>query len=221
VLRGGAFTTIDYPGSAFTEARGISPDGDIVGIYRLVGEPVSRVHGFLLTKHGEFVQINSPGHINTIAQRVLPDGTVLGCRHDNDTMDSMKGITINREGYSEITEFASMNNGGTPDGRHIVGLWTNMMTGRGEGYRIDNGIFSSFAFPNSAFTAAWDINPRGDIVGVYILAGTHGFVLRGDDWVTIDVPGATVTRAWGINSRGDVVGNYTNATGTHGYLASQ
>lgn len=222
LLRRGEFTTIDYPGSAFTDARGISPDGEIVGTYRLPGEPTNRVHGYLLTKHGEFVKMDSPGHINTIAQRVLPDGTVLGCRHDNDTMGSMKGIMIGKEGYSEITEFASMHNGATPDVRHIVGLYTNDMM-QARGYRMDDGVLTPLHVPGSNSTAAWDINPAGEIVGNYGDAANrfHGFLLTEGKYVPIDFPNAANTRAVGINARGDVVGNYTAGGKTFGYLATR
>ena len=228
VLRNGEFTTIDFPDAAGavvagTGAGGIGPSGEIVGTYTVVGEPGVNVHGYLLTKHGKFVAVNYPGHTNTIAQRILPDGTILGCRHDDNTMKSMKGIMVSREGYSETEAFASMHNGATPDRRHIVGLYTNMEAGnRGEGYRIDDGVFTSLLAPGSTFTAAWDINPAGQIVGVYRNAtGRHGFVLTDEGYVTIDFPGATETRAFGINSRGDVVGRYVAGGVTHGYLASR
>ena len=228
VLRNGEFTTIDFPDAAGavvagTGAGGIGPSGEIVGTYTVVGEPAVNVHGYLLTKQGEFVAVNYPGHTNTIAQRILPDGTILGCRHDDNTMKSMKGIMVSREGYSETEAFASMHNGATPDRRHIVGLYTNMEAGnRGEGYRIDDGVFTSLLAPGSTFTAAWDINPAGQIVGVYRNAtGRHGFVLTDEGYVTIDFPGATETRAFGINSRGDVVGRYVAGGVTHGYLASR
>jgi len=221
LLRDGEFTTIDFPESVASDARGIGPDGDIVGTYRLTGQ-TGQVHGYVRTKDGAFVAVNSAGHINTIAQRILSDGTILGCRHDNDIMGSMKGIMVSREGYSETEVFASMHNGATPDRRHIVGLYTNMEAGnRGEGYRIDDGVFTPLLVPSSTSTAAWDINPAGEIVGVYRStdARVHGFVLRDEGYVTIDFTDATVTRAFGINVRGDVVGNYVAAGRTHGYLA--
>ena len=219
LLRNGTFTSIDFPG-ALTSARGINPGGDIVGVYRYPSEPPVNAHGFLLPRHGDFVQVDFPGHTNTIPQRILSDGTILGCRHDNDTMGSMRGITIDRSGPSEIDAFASMNNGATPNGRRIVGLWTNMMTGRGEGYVIDDGEFTSFVVPGSTSTAAWDVNPGGEIAGVYS-NGTvvHGFVRSGDEYVSIDFPGATATRAFGINARGDVVGSYVIGVRTFGFLA--
>ena len=224
LLRNGAFTRIDYPGAVVTQARGIGPGGEIVGTYRLPGEPALNIHGFLRTRQGEFVPVNFPGHTSTIAQRILPDGTILGCRHDWDAMETMRGVAIGRRENSEIDAFASMHNGATPDGRLIVGLWTNMMTGRGEGYVIEDGVFTSFVVPGSNFTAAWDVNPAGEIVGVYRDAAAgrfHGFVRRGADYVPIDVPGAVETRATGINARGDIVGRYVRGTDrtTHGFVA--
>ncbi|HUG40426.1 MAG TPA: hypothetical protein VMM12_08070, partial [Longimicrobiales bacterium] len=102
-----------------------------------------------------------------------------------------------------------------------VGLHTDMMTGRGEGYVIEDGVFSSFIVPGSTFTAAWDVNPAGEIVGIYRDAtGFHGFIYTAGEYVTIDVPGAVATRAFGINAGGDVVGNYVAGGKTYGFLAS-
>ena len=222
LLRDGVFTTIDFPGAAGTEARGIGPSGDIVGTYWLPGEPAVNVHGYVLTKHGEFVAVNYPGHINTIAQRILPDGTILGCRHDNDMMASMKGVVITRSDSVEMSEFASMTNGGTPDHRRTVGLYTNMMMGRQEGFLVDDGVFTPLVVPGSMLTAAWDINPAGEIVGVYRnAAGIHGFLLLDDSYTSIDIPGATITRAFGINPGGDIVGTYVAGGKTHGFLGTR
>lgn len=219
MLRGEGFTTIDYPGAAVTEARGIGPGGDIVGTYRLPGEPLVNVHGFLLTKHGEFVAVDYPGHINTIAQRILPDGTILGCLHDNDTMASMKGVVMRRGENEEMVAFASMTNGGTPDGKRRVGLYTNTALGRQEGFLIDRDVFTPIVVTGSVFTAAWDMNPAGEIVGVYRDAiGIHGFLRIGESDTTIDVPGATITRTFGINARGDIVGPYVAGGVTRGYV---
>ena len=226
VLRNGEFTTIDFPDAAGavvagTGAGGIGPSGEIVGTYSVAGEPAVNVHGYLLTKQGEFVAVNYPGHTNTIAQRILPDGTILGCRHDNDTMGSMKGAVITRSGSEEIGLFASMANGATPDHRRIVGLYRNMAANRNEGFLIDDGDFTPLVVPGSTGTSAWDMNPAGEIVGVYTKAGVHGFVLRDEVYVPVDFPGATATRAFGINARGDVVGSYVADGKTHGFLATR
>jgi hypothetical protein len=221
LLRGGEYTTIDYPGAEFTDLRGIGPNGEIVGTYGMPGEPGVAFHSFLLTRQGEFVPIEYPGHLYSIAQRILPDGTILGCRHDNDFMASMRGIVISKDGTSETDAFASMHNGATPDLRRIVGLYTNMAEGRTEGYVIDDGVFKPFVVPGSSMTAAWDVNPAGDVVGFYRdAAGFHGFLRTGDRYTSIDVPGAAATRAIGINAGGDVVGIYVAGGKVYGFLAN-
>lgn len=215
LLSGGLFTTVDFPGSAQTVARGIGPGGDIVGM-------AGQVHGFLRTADGTFYRVDYPGHANTVAVRILPNGTILGCYHDADQMGSMHGMIVGHKGFSEFDMPATMHTGATPDGKRISGWLTDMMTGRIRGYLLDGDNFVPFDVPGSKATEAWDINPAGDIVGLYQDASGqfHGFVVD-DGWsfTTIDVPGAISTRVFGINSRGDVVGSYVDAGNRqHGFI---
>ena len=134
LLSGGQFQSIDFPNSRATLARGIGPGGDIVGTYVAQVETTNvPAHGFLLNNRGAFSRVDFPGHINTIPQRILPDGTILGCYHDTDTMGTMHGMSISRRGWDEIPEGMSMHNGATPDGKLIVGLFTDM-DNKGKGY---------------------------------------------------------------------------------------
>ncbi len=237
LLRKDEFTVIDFPGAQGTIARGINPRGEIVGSYRLPGDPAVAARGFLRTKKGEFVNVRYPEHSWEIAQRILPNGTIVGCRHDHDQMATMRGITIGKDGASEIDAFGSMHNGATPDLRLLVGFWFNMMDNQTQGYTIENGVFTSFMVPGSNATAAWDVNPDGAIVGVYSVGPTLRGFLRtenGDDddldddddsdevtYTTIHYPGSTVTRAFGINPRGDIVGNYVLGGVTYAFLARE
>ena len=234
LLREGEFTTIDFSAIANTEARGISPDGEIVGIYWLPGEPAVNLHGFMRAKNGAFVAVPDPPHISTVAQRILPDGTILGCRHDADQMSTMRGIVVSNDGsiaeLSELSEFGSMANGGTPDHRRVVGFYYPDMAvaTHQEGFLIDDGEFSQLHVPGSTATQAWDMNPAGEIIGFYrtgsgATAVFHGFVLRDDQYITFDFPGATTTatRLRGINPRGDIVGTYAVGTVSHGFVATR
>lgn len=220
LLSKGELTIIDVDGAAGTIARGISPGGKIVGTYRLPGDPPVASRGFLLTKKGEFVNVRYEGHSWEVAQRILPNATILGCRHDTDQMATMRGVTIGKDGPSEIEAFGSMNNGATPDLRVIVGFWFNMMDNQQQGYTIEDGVFTPFMVPGSNLTNAWDVNPDGVIVGTYRVGTVvRGFLKTGDSYTTIHYPGSTVTRTFGINASGDVVGNYVLAGRTYAYFA--
>ena len=223
LLENGVFATIDYPGAGRTTARGIGPSGEIVGSYGPAGAPTVVAHGFRRSSDGAFNTADYPGHLHTIPQRILADGTILGCRHDNDQMNTMKGIMMSAASNTEIGAFASMNNGATPDRRRIVGLYFNEISNRNEGYIIDDGVFAPLVAPGatvSAGTQAWDVNPRGDVAGFFSdQAGVHGFVYMNDDLTIVNFPGATATRVFGINARGDLVGTYGVSGTTHGFLA--
>jgi probable HAF family extracellular repeat protein len=221
LMSGGQYRSVDYPGAKSTQLRGIGPSGDVVGAYQRQDESGAvPIHGFLLTGHGDFYPIDFPGHQNTIAQRILPNGTILGCYHDTDTMETMHGMITNRAGINGFDMGMSMHNGATPDGKRIVGLWSDAGN-HGHGYLLEHDNFAPFDVPDSLSTAAWDISARLEIVGVYTDSNrkVHGFLVDADwQFTTIDFPGATVTRTLGINSRGDVVGAYVSGGITHGYI---
>ena len=229
IRHAGVNTTVDFEKADNTLAdnttlRGIGPDGEIVGTYRDNKEEAAAAHGFRRTPDGALIPVqyvNNGTTYNVILQRILPDGTILGCRHLHDTMGSMKGITIVGDEVTEIDTYASMNNGATPDGHLIVGFYTPMDASRTWAYTIENGAFTQFTVPGSTSTNAWDVNPRGDIVGVYLdgAGATHGYVRTEGGFTTIDVPGASATRAFSINARGDVVGSYTKSGVTRGFIA--
>ena len=226
-LRSGkTFTSIDFPGAAATDVRGISPGGDLVGTYRQDGEPGLNFHGYLLTRHGEFFHVDFPGHISTIVQRILADGTILGCYHDTDIMGTMYSMVASRDGFTDFDRATTMHTGATPDGKKIVGLFTDMTTmiPLSRGYLFDGLNFIPFDVPGSTLTSAYDINPSGDIAGFYRdAAGVfHGFLEEDWQFTAIDVPGATNTRVFGINAGGDVTGLYIDASGkTHGFVGSR
>lgn len=248
LLNRGQFTSIDFPGALATSANGISPSGDVVGNYTA---PVSSapadspaycptatstacIKGFLYS-HGEFSTVLFPGHPGAIPQRITPDGDIYGCLHDFDLMGSMFGAARTRFGDISLTanggELAdpsqsvpiSMNNGATPSGHIIVGLW-NDTYGHRHGFVVRNGIFQSYDVPGSTLTAIWDINPERAFVGSYVASNgnRHGFLQLPDGSapLNVDYPAATFSFATGINPGGAIVGKYGDTAGkTHGFLA--
>ena len=218
---GEQYRSIDVPDARLTSARGINASGDVVGNYQREGETGGiPSHGFVLTRRGGLFKVDYPGHLNTIPQRILPDGTILGCYHDTDTMGTMHGMEM-RRGFTGMDMSMTMNNGATPDGEYMVGLFTDT-DGRGKGYTVTRGSFVALEVPGALSTAAWDVNPSRVVVGVYTDAAgaVHGFQYDGQAFGRIDAPGAATTRVFGINPAGDMVGNFVDTAGrTHGFLA--
>lgn len=234
---------------------GINPAGDIVGSFTApYNPPVSTtasiddpsycpaanspacIKGFIYS-HGVFSTVLFPGHPGAIPQRITPDGDIYGCLHDYDVMRSMFGAVWTRSGDSSLTAGggeltdptqsvpSSMNNGATPGGGTIVGLWDDMNTpSHRHGFVVQNGQFQSYDVPRATITLTniWDINPSGQFVGTYVDAtGRHGFLQNpdGSTPIQLDVPGGANTIAEGINPEGVIVGSYTAGGRTHGFVA--
>lgn len=192
------------------------------------------IKGFIY-QHGEFSTVLFPGHPGAIPQRIAPDGTIYGCLHDFDTGLSMFGAVWTRFGNTSLTanggEVAdsmsrpmSMNNGSTPDGHMIVGLWNDMTTGHRHGFIVRDRQFQSYDVPGTmvTLTAIWDVNPGQQFVGTYVSAGVrHGFLQNPDGSapINIDFPGAVATIAYGINPGGVIVGQYLLSGRLHGFAA--
>ena len=83
--------------------------------------------------------------------------------------------------------------------------------------------YTTFDFPGAAGngTFANGINLAGDIVGGYqdTRFVTHGFLVSGGVYTTLDPPGSLYTFATGINDLGEIVGYYIGANAyTHGFV---
>jgi len=118
----------------------------------------------------------------------------------------------------------TMNNGIISTGE-IVGFYLSS----GVSYIARNNVIvRTFTFDGNLFTLAYDVNARGDIVGVHgdnqanagvVPVNPHGFVrTKHGEYTSLDVQGAISTTVYGINARREIVGTYTDVTGTHGFL---
>jgi len=248
---------VGVSGTLQTEANGINDGGAIVGDYfappGAPGAPACTTdtppfspqcrRGFLY-RNGQFSDVLVPGKKGSIPNAISPDGTIYGCDHDDDYFTSMVGfgrigldtfITLDTGGaeLKNPTEsvLGSMNNGATPDGSIIIGLYVDPPNSSGQyrGYIVDHGLFIPYDISGGVATQIWGINAAADFVGLYDDANgnEHGFLQRwGEDApLTIDVPSgppfnATLTDAFAINHRGEILGLYIDAAGNlHGYLA--
>src|SRR5262249_28036564 len=102
---------------------------------------------------------------------------MYGFVFSNDNYTALDGT------YGDVNVPASMNNGVTPGGGLIAGLYTDM-TGKGRAYLLSGSNFLPFDFPGSISTAAWGISPSGEVVGVYVDSGgkVHGFLMSHADF---------------------------------------
>jgi uncharacterized membrane protein len=233
----GEVMTIDFPGANFTVAGSINDRGDVVGWYILPSAPAQR-HGFLL-KDGVFSSFDPPGSIFTNALGINERGDIVGryctvspCRPPGN--GSFRGfllsdgqfINIDVPGALETNAFKISGSG------QIVGGFVTA-SHQEELFVQKKNSLTMMALPNGKPVALDNggLNERGDIVGTYCDSaapceitpfGTHGFLISGDDFRTIDVPGAVVTLGFGINTRGDIVGSYRDTNGrTHGFLLTR
>ena len=107
------------------------------------------------------------------------------------------------------------------DEGEIVGGYLDK-SGKGHGFLLSHGSFTTIDVPASVYTEALGINSQGHIVGAYVDAtnfNVHGFLLKDSEFTTIDFPGAINTFVNWINSEGDMVGGYMDAAGNfHGLL---
>ncbi len=88
----------------------------------------------------------------------------------------------------------------------------------------DGSMTSLPAAPANSSAMPNGINNRGDIVGSYAsnAPGVHGFLLRNQNYTTIDFPGTERTVCTGINNRGLITGFYQEKNGgVHGFLWSR
>jgi len=244
LLQDGVYTRIDVPaeGRTATTARGIGDHGIIVGHYTAAGVQ----HGFAYFAGRYVYPIDVPAELfdnpdsparHTLPVRISSRGDIVGCIHEGTaTMTTMHGFRLRRGGFSVLStphdpgdtssrDPDTMNNGVAPNGP-IVGFYFSS----GVSYITDrrHAIATTFTFEGDLFTLAWDINGRGDIVGVRgdnpantigAPVNPRGFLrTRDGTYRTLEVVGAVNTQVFGINDRRDIVGQYTDATGTHGFV---
>jgi|SRR5579863_6280296 len=106
-----------------------------------------------------------------------------------------------------------------PDGViTVVGSYTSSKTGSPVAFLYKAGKYKDVAGPKGAVgTFGSAVNDTGAVVGYFTdSAGlTHGFLLKGKKYTTLDVPGATATYATGINKSGKIVLYWLSSSGAY------
>jgi len=217
-----AFTTIDYPGTAFSLITGINGQGEIVGFWQ---EANGVQHGYVL-QHGVFATVDVPGSTSTRITGINAAGDIVGAY---DAPDGRSPGFVRRQGKftalepSPTATFAvgkGISASGDVVGYYVVenelGEWVES-----HGFLLHRGSYTIIDFPGGTMTGLGAINDQGDMFGWYddLDGHRHAFLLRHRHFSTIDVPGSTGTQGNAINDRGDIVGWYDNADGVeHGFV---
>jgi len=215
-------SSIDYPGADNTQAWGINSRGEIVGTY--VGGGV--MHGFLLNRYG-FRSINYPNSDSTYANGINVWGDIVG----GYTVGGVThGFLLRNGTYTQInypgamsTEVLGINAKGEMAGDYSANNPTPCCAAGTAGILLRDGNFNLVQYPAATLTYAGGINRHGDIVGSYNDTRGRAYLLKNNNYTSLDDPSATTTflNALAINDRGEIVGRYVDASGRYGYLLSE
>jgi probable HAF family extracellular repeat protein len=189
--------------------------GAVFAVVAIVGAVAARGDGF--------TTIDVPGARDTKLWGINSNGDVVGSYTDD--VSPFHGFLQTSDGSIQTidvpfpeaiwTAARAINDNGD-----IVGLY-GLADGNQRGWLLHDGAFTVIAVPGATSTfGAVGINNLGTIVGSYnVGAVSHGFVLTGTCFTTIDVPDAVQTFVRGINDAGDLVGRYDTADHIlHGFL---
>jgi uncharacterized membrane protein len=229
-------TKIRCPGRdvVSTAPQSINSLGEIAGFASVVVETIkipqpphkiliTKISGVFRDRTGKCTIIDFPEANLTEAAGVNDAGQVVGDYRDANTgifhgflWDAGQFLTIDVPfSGARSTAPSGINNVG-----QIVGFYfdnnatPSFPNGHVHGFLYDNGIFTSFDFPDAVETLAFDINDSGQIVGVFSSDPTssiaRSFVLDDGAFTTFDVPfpGVLFTQVRGINNQGQIVGRY-------------
>jgi probable HAF family extracellular repeat protein len=218
-----SFTQIDGPKSTFTEARGISDNGDVVGEFNTTSaKGVQTTTGFLY---------NAAGRMDTFIPRGVNYLQAVGVNSNQQVVGAYRDASNVWHGFlykkgkftpldpagSTLTFVWGINNAG-----QAVGSFQDAATPSNHGFLYSPPSFFTLNDPAvtpAGFTAAFGINSLGDVAGLFSNGVIHGYTNIGGNYATIDPPGSIETHALAINTADAVAGFfYDSSSRTHGFL---
>ena len=239
VESGGTFTTHNVAGFN-NYAHGINDNGQVTGWYEMQdpqdcwGGCGPDSSGFVesgatvTTLHFPYI----PGGSAPTALRGINDSGQVTGYYLNPLEDwRSHGFVASGGKFTTVDPPGAVNTAalGINDKGEVTGRYQDT-SGRSHGFVQSGGAFTTIDVPGAFSTIANGINNTGQVAGFYQDAAgrSHGFVESDGAFVTLDVPGALNpfystypgTSAYGINDRGQVAGYYSDALGTHGFIAS-
>jgi hypothetical protein len=216
-----AFTSIDYPGVAYsngglTEVSGINSKGEVVGTALIDGgsSPIPFVYNY---KTNRWIILPSFQSASSEAVGINESSVVVGVE-SNDGFATGSGFILDKGAFTIFSRLQSPYT----EARGISS--TGLVTG--DAYNGRNATYTGFIydpqrntyidFLPSTFTITQGINRGGDVVGsVRNAAGQEtGFLRRQSGNITLfSVNGSQQTQARGITDSGSITGNYVDGSG--------
>lgn len=217
----GSFSTIDFPGGIDGSfADGINNSGVVVGFYN---DDVL-FHGYTLA-NGNYSTFDFPGaNVSTFPSVINNHGVIVGSYQNED--GSFHGFIYNGSFSTfECPTSGQLESLAINDTGDMVGTCI-LPSNPSSGFKFTAATRQTtpISFPGAFSSSPVSINNSGQIVGTYLDGNTdlfHGFLFFNGNYQQFDVPGSIQTFAGTINNLGQIVGQYQDATGYHGFLATQ
>jgi hypothetical protein len=223
---GSKYKSFDAPTDPDTQARGISPNGTIMGIDNALSGDVTTYIPFERTKKGVITNVTMGGtNLNYLAQGINKKGVFTGS-YENSSAQIIGYIGKNAAYTSAIKLKGIKNTGvagrGINDNGDIVG-WYLDSGGVQHGFlQPKGGTAVTIDDPNGT-TNPEGINNNGEISGLYAdsSGNRHGFIydIAKAKFTELTVPNSTFVEVWGLNDDGAVAIDGENASAVFvGYL---
>ncbi|HWR50310.1 MAG TPA: hypothetical protein VN428_04340 [Bryobacteraceae bacterium] len=208
-----AYTTVEYPGAAYSVATGINDKKEISGYYgtRHSGAVARGDHGFILSD-GRYITIDYPGSAGTRLYGINNAGDAVG-----ESLAPSTGFIYTKGQFRTVT--CPGGTAGIPRGMNNKGQVVGFCAIRKDGgtRKRDSFLLSADGVLLIDYRAPWlseaeilpnAVNDSGDIVGWYFVEGErHGFLLNAgpnSEFIPVDNDPATLVN--GINSKRQIVG---------------
>ena len=160
----------------------------------------------------KFTAVNVPGATSTFPYGLSDSGVIVGQYFDKNGLGH--GFILDGKKVTTIDDGTNTACYGIdPRGVAIVGEYG--LSGA-TGFLYKDGKFIDIPGPAGAIlSGANGINDAGEIVGYYFDSNgiSHGFLLKGKTYTTLDVPGAFATWGSGINNDGSIVLSWVDSNG--------
>jgi len=228
LLKGTKFTTIDYPGAAWTQPNAINDAGVIVGAY---GASLSDEHGFKLTVT-TYTSIDYPGATGTFALGINKLGSVVGTWFSPTNPCCSHGFLLSGGVFTSIDYPGAIYTApfGVNTAGEIAGFYGDS-SGDTHGFLLKSGTFTTFDYPGYSQNYVSDINDSGLIAGGYgdivTVNGVeyeweHSYIYESGTFTTFDAPFGppAATQIWHLNDYGVIAGFYVdNSSTAYGFEA--